>query len=222
MPPGHSYVVPSVAAQDTRWDVTPRAGSVTAIGVRVIEAERCRIGSRWPYCPRTGRSHCGSTHPLAVLSPGRSLSDVIGLTASAGLVPLRYHTGAVYLVTPEDAARYEELGGQGEYIAGSAGERAMARRLGPCLNPAHLQQDVRSTPHPLAWAPYSRELERQNRQNRERDRARLSAAESHRSWVSSTAARTNGRCRLLEVGREGCGCKTCLRELSANQGDRTT
>src|SRR5215467_2559544 len=61
-----------------------------------------------------------------------TMDDVYVHAADDLLRPLRYHTGAVYLVTPKDAALYEELGGDGEYLPGRGRERTSARRLGPC------------------------------------------------------------------------------------------
>lgn len=137
MPRGWKYPVPSIAAQDTRWDVMPKPGSVTAIGVRTIEAERCRPGSRWPACPRLGRYFCGSFHPLAVPRPGLRVGEVTAMVARGELVPIRHHTGAVYLVLTADAARYAELGGAAGYTSGSVADRPSARRLGPCQSWRH-------------------------------------------------------------------------------------
>ena len=138
---GWLYQVPSVQSTISYrvWgEHLPAPGTVGALGVRRIEAEPCRPGSRWPQCPRTGRMWCDSWHPI-VSAPDsdekrdrHTIDDVYVMAARSLLQPLRYHTGAVYLVTPEDAARYEELGGRGEYAAGRAGDRASARRLGPC------------------------------------------------------------------------------------------
>lgn len=155
MPRNWSYPVPSIAAQDTRWDVMPKPGSVTAIGVRVIEAEPCRPGSRWDRCPVTSRGFCGEPHPRAELRPGLKVGEVAAMIAQAELVPLRYFNGAVYLVTPQDADRYGDLGGQGTYVAGPAGERPSARRLGPCPNYRHAGAPARP-PAPPALTPLSR------------------------------------------------------------------
>jgi hypothetical protein len=155
MPRGWSYPVPSIAAQDTRWDAMPKPGSVTAIGVRVIEAERCRPGSRWDRCPISSRGFCGEPHPWAELQPGLKVGEVAAMIAQAELVPLRYFNGAVYLVTPQDADLYDELGGRGAYVTGPAGERPSARRLGPCRNYRHTRPPVTppapSAPTPLAY-----------------------------------------------------------------------
>lgn len=137
MPRDWRYPVPSIAAQDTRWDAMPQPGSVTAIGVRAIQAEHCRVGSRWPQCPRSGRNWCGSYHPLAVLRTGLRVGEVLAMTAAAQLVPIRYHNGAVYLVAPADATLCAELGGSGTWAPGPAGERPAARRLGPCMYRQH-------------------------------------------------------------------------------------
>lgn len=153
MPRGWSYPVPSIAAQDTRWDAMPKPGSVTAIGVRSIEAERCKPGSRWSACPRTGKNWCGHFHPLASLRPGFRVGEVAAMAGTTELVPIRYHTGAVYLVPAGDAARYAELGGASGYTAGAAGERISDRRLGPCNSLQHdaapvAQDAVIVTPRP--------------------------------------------------------------------------
>ena len=130
------YHVPTILAPTMSWDFLPKQDTVTAIGVRKIEAEKCGPGSRWPTCP-LGYGWCRGTHPLAVLCPGFTVDAVVVAVAAAQLVPLRYFTppGTVYLVDPESAARYEELGGNGEYAAGTPGPGA--HKLGPCRNYGH-------------------------------------------------------------------------------------
>jgi hypothetical protein len=66
------------------------------------------------------------------------VGEVAAMIAQAELVPLRYFNGAVYIVGPQDAARYEDLGGRGSYIIGPAGERPSTRKLGPCPSYRHL------------------------------------------------------------------------------------
>jgi hypothetical protein len=153
MPAGWKYPVPSIAAQDTRWDVMPKPGSVTAIGPRAIEAEPCRPGSRWPACPRTGRGWCGDWHPFAALRAGLRIGEVAAMTASTELMPIRYHTAAVYLVSPADAARYAELGGDGTWSAGTAGERPPSRLLGPCRSPQHAVPPEEVPQRARSWQP---------------------------------------------------------------------
>jgi hypothetical protein len=129
------YHVPTIEAPTMSWDFLPKQNTVTAIGVRRIEAEKCAPGSRWQVCPLTGRGWCRSTHPFAVLCPGFTVDAVAAMVAAGQLVPLRYFTGFVYLVDPESAALYQELGGNGEYAAGTP--RPGEHRLGPCKNYGH-------------------------------------------------------------------------------------
>jgi hypothetical protein len=87
-----------------------------------------------------GRSWCGGRHPIASTPEDYekrqtyTIDDALVLAARGLLRPLRYHTGAVYLVTPDDLARYEELGGRGEY---TPGDRGSTRRLSPCRYRGH-------------------------------------------------------------------------------------
>ena len=117
---GWMYQVPSVRATVSYqvWgEHLPAPSTVGAVGVRHIESEPCRPGSRWPVCPRTKGRWCSSWHPI-VSAPDsddkrdrRTIDEVYVMAAQGLLRPLRYHTGAVYLVSPEDAALYDELGG---------------------------------------------------------------------------------------------------------------
>lgn len=137
MPRKWAYPVPSIAAQDTSWQVMPKPGTVNAIGPRVIQARQCKPGS-WDSCPVRGRNWCGNWHPWARAWVGEEtgrilkVGDVAAMAANKQLVPLRHYSGAVYFVTPEDAALYAELGGTGTWAPGSVGERQSARYLKSC------------------------------------------------------------------------------------------
>jgi hypothetical protein len=139
MPAGWSYPAPSIAAQDTRWEALPRPGSVTAIGVRSIEAETCQIGSRWTSrgCPAGCPNFCGSVHPFDAPRPGLDTGDVMAMTAAAELVPIVHFTGAIYLVSSQHAALYDELGGHGTYRPASKARRLSAPMSGHLRSPHH-------------------------------------------------------------------------------------
>jgi hypothetical protein len=153
IPDGWKYPVPSIAAQDTRWDATPKPGSVTAIGPRLIKAEPCKRGSRWPVCPLTGRGNCGGSHPVDDPWPKLFVGEVLAMTAAAELVPIRYHTGAVYLVSPAQAALYEELGGTGLYTVGAVAERPASYKLGRHRSWRHVNAPAAPESQPEPTAP---------------------------------------------------------------------
>jgi hypothetical protein len=152
------YQVPSVRATISFqvWgEHLPAPRTVGAFGVRRIEAEPCRPGSRWQVCPMTGRSWCRGWHPIASAPEDHdkrdlyTMDDVFVHAAGDLLRPLRYHTGAVYLVKPKDIVLYEELGGSGEYVPGHGGDRSSARQLGPCRYKGHTAS--RSMPESPPW-----------------------------------------------------------------------
>jgi hypothetical protein len=143
------YHVPTIEAPTMSWDFLPRRNTVTAVGVRAIEEWKCTPGGRWPNCPRTGKNWCGQYHPGAVLRGGLTVDDVAAMVATAVLVPLRYFTGAVYLVDKAGQARYGELGGQGEFSGGSSSLSRTASLLGPCRNAGH----VNAAPTPATAPP---------------------------------------------------------------------
>ena len=172
LPNRWAYPVPSIAAQDTSWQTMPKPGTVTAIGPRVIQARRCAPGS-WDSCPVRGRNWCGKWHPWARTwtredgSGGLLVGDVTVMAANKQLVPLRHHGGAVYLVTPEHASLYAELGGTGDWAPGPAGERQSARQLKSCQwrpdepasqpwAPPVLSRVMEPSPVPVArpWLPW--------------------------------------------------------------------
>jgi hypothetical protein len=207
--PGWLYRVPSVQStiRYAVWgDHLPAPGTVGALGVRRIEAEPCRPGSRWRQCPRTGRTWCRSWHPIVSAPDSEDKRDrhtidgVYVMAARSLLQPLRYHTGAVYLVTPEDAARYEELGGSGEYVPGQAVDRA--KRLGPCSYPGHAP----SIPHLASASPLSLETQARNEGYAGRlHAARAGHAPRQRTALISPAERTPlGTCSLCGQEHEVC------------------
>ena len=140
------YHVPTIEAPTMSWDFLPRRNTVTAIGVRTIEKWKCTPGGRWPNCPRTGKNWCGQYHPGTELQRGLTVDDVAALVATAQLIPLRYFTGAVYLVDEVSYARYGELGGRGEFPVGSSGPSRAASLLGPCRNAGHTDTAPTSAP----------------------------------------------------------------------------
>jgi hypothetical protein len=139
------HQVPSVRAA-IRYSVwtehLPKPGTVAAAGVRSIDPEPCRPGSRWDHCPVTGRGYCGGWHPIASARTGLTLDDTFVQAASGQLLPFRYYTGYVYLADPASIALNAELGGDGTWEPGS---RAATRKygFGPCRYWVHTERNER-------------------------------------------------------------------------------
>lgn len=137
------HQVPSVRAS-IRYGIwteqMPRPGTVGAAGIRTIDPEPCRPGSRWDHCPHLGGGFCGGWHGYASVRTGLALDDVFIQAATGLLVPIRYHTGHLYLTDPASVDVYAELGGDGTWTPGRP-QAAYRHIVGPCRYRAHTVQD---------------------------------------------------------------------------------
>lgn len=135
--------VPSARAAiryGTWTEMLPRPRSVGAAGIRSIDPEPCRPGSRLDHCPLRPGGFCGAWHPFATATTGLTLDDVFVQVASGLLVPVRYYTGYVYLTDQASADVYAELGGDGTWEPGAA---LREHRPGPCRWRMHTAEDER-------------------------------------------------------------------------------
>lgn len=115
----------------------PQPGTVGAAGVRTIDPEPCRPGSRWGNCPHLGSGFCGGWHAYATVRTGLTVDDVFVQAASGTLVPIRY-SEYVYLTDLASVGLYTELGGNGIWIPGKPGS---PRGTGPCRYRMHTAED---------------------------------------------------------------------------------
>lgn len=115
--------VPALGCNPRPWDVLPSRRAVTATGLGVLRLVTCDISVTEfnGRCPDTGNRPCGRRHPVVAAGRvGVTVDDVAGMIPSEQLVPLRYRTGAVLLVSPGDFARYQDsTGGLGAWYPGS-------------------------------------------------------------------------------------------------------
>ena len=100
------------------WDTMPPRRAVTAAGLRKLEPVKCTMVNfnRCPY----GRNWCGRYHPRPRFWSGLTVDDVAARLPAGEMKPLRFwgvtmlqsrRRDAVFLVSPADFARYEELTG---------------------------------------------------------------------------------------------------------------
>jgi hypothetical protein len=135
--------VPALGCNERPWDVLPGRGVVTATGLGALRVVSCSLATREfdGRCPQTGGRMCGRTHALVTAGRGGlSVDDVAGMIPAGQLVPLRYRNGNVFLVSPEDFARYQDdTGGLGDWSPGGKPARVRGYRQQPdeCWNPVH-------------------------------------------------------------------------------------
>jgi len=132
--------VPTLRATSNWHERMPVAGTATAVGPRHVVVERCRPGEEAPGCRRP----CGRVHRVTFqLIHGLTIDHVAELFPSGGLVPQQWKPGFVYLTTPDDIARYNEITGRdGAWNPGGKCERVKSdasRGTKPtCTSPKHV------------------------------------------------------------------------------------
>jgi hypothetical protein len=214
------HQVPSVRTtlRFTVWeDHMPEARSVGAAGIRTIDPEPCRAGSRWDRCPYRPGGFCGGWHGYAAVRGGLSLDDVFVHAATGLLLPVRYHTGHVYLTDPASIATYTELGADCTW---HPGEPAAAYRhvIGPCRYRAHTQDDEQARVTAEAQAERDRRTAELARFARERDeRERVITEMRQREWAGRERRERHARERRQQpagpapAAAQPCSCHGCPR-----------
>jgi hypothetical protein len=137
--PRSMYRIPSLGCSDANWDEgLPRARSIWATGLTVIEALRCVVGA-FDRCPDGQRGPCGRYHENRRPWHGLTLDEAAAMVPAGEIVPLRGRDDRVYLVSPASFALHQELtGGLGEWATGGNGRQRPPRHdTEPCTNPAH-------------------------------------------------------------------------------------
>jgi hypothetical protein len=103
---------------ENTWTTMPPRRAVSAAGLRVLNEVKCQVGNfqRCPY----GRNWCGRYHPRPAPWGGVKVDDVAAKFPAGEIVSLRFwgvsmlgsrHRDAVFLVSPADFDRYEEMTG---------------------------------------------------------------------------------------------------------------
>lgn len=111
--------------------MAPRSWTVTT-GVRLLEYERCQVGSRFDPCPVLGKGWCGRIHPLWAPWRGLTVDDVVEQFPGGGMVALdtRLDTKEKHrfvLTTPD--AREAWLSFKAEVKTSGGGKRKQERPL---------------------------------------------------------------------------------------------
>jgi len=103
---------------DHTWDAMPPRRAVAAAGLRVLRTVKCTVGNidRCPY----GQNWWGKYHPRPAPWGGLAVDDVVAKFPAGEIVRLRFwgvtmpgnpRRDAIFLVSPADFARYEEMTG---------------------------------------------------------------------------------------------------------------
>jgi hypothetical protein len=115
---------------DFQWKTLPPRRAVAAAGLRVLRTLKCAPANfgRCPY----GRNWCGRYHPRAAPWGGLAVDDVAAKVPAGEIVSLRFwgitmlagsrRRDAVFLVSPGDFDRYEELTGWSGSVSFAPGD----------------------------------------------------------------------------------------------------
>lgn len=125
--------------EDFGWKTLPPRRAVAAAGIGVLRTLKCTPANfgRCPY----GRNWCGRYHPRPAPWGGLAVDDVAAKLPAGEMVPLRFwgvtmlagrrRRDAVFLVSPGDFDRYEEVTGWSGAVSFDPREEGRAPRALP-------------------------------------------------------------------------------------------
>ncbi len=144
---------------DFAWQSVPPRRAVAAAGLRVLQTLKCTLANfgRCPY----GRNWCGRHHPRPAPWGGLAVDDVAARVPAGDIVPLRFwgitalpgsrHRDAVFLVSPADFDRYEELTGWSGSVSFRPGDEDRPPREAAGAVDCRNDQPIRQPAEPGIW-----------------------------------------------------------------------
>ena len=149
---GMGYRIPMLRYNDSAidWEAgMPTRGSLAALNVRRVTAQRCDARGVFDRCPDQPSGFCGQFHPwFNNMDEGWfALDDALGQFAIGDLVVLQDRVGVVRVVPAPGLKLYQELTGfTGELTGGKP--RAVRLDLGPVEKPCTAERPATETlPH---------------------------------------------------------------------------
>lgn len=139
--PDWLYPVLAMGCNAAPWaEYLPQRRSVTATGLRVVDAVKCVVGA-FQTCPNGHYRPCGKYHPNLTPWNGLTVDAVAALVPAGEAVPLKTANG-IFLVPLCSVAKYEELTSgtstDAERIAREPAEYREGLAQHDCLSPTQI------------------------------------------------------------------------------------